>query len=172
MVGYAAVAFYAPPPASGPAPEGYSKNEKKFLMDLAKKTVRQVVTTGKLPVVDEKTVPKELTAKKGCFVTLTKQGQLRGCIGHILPQEPLYLAVMSNARSAAIYDHRFPRVETGELGVLEFEVSILTEPKPLVFTSPEDLLNKYKLDADGILECISEVIKAEFEVDENWDDED
>ena len=38
--------------------------------------------------------------------------------------------------------------------------------------APEDLLNKYKLDADGILECISEVIKAEFEVDENWDDED
>ena len=155
VVGYAVGAFSAPGEAAASAQEGYSKEEKDFLMDLAKKTVQAVVTTGKLPVVNEKTVPTKLTATKGCFVTLTKGGKLRGCIGHIIPLDPLFKAVMDNARSAAIYDQRFPRVEAGELGELQFEVSILTEPKPLEFSSPEDLLNKLRPRIDGVVLKVS-----------------
>jgi MEMO1 family protein len=153
VVGYAAVAFYEPgqeAPAAG-APAGYALDEKKFLMNLAKQTVREVVTNGKLPAVEEKTVPPKLAERKGCFVTLTKKGQLRGCIGHIMAVEPLYLAVLDNARGAAIQDFRFPRVQPAELPELEFEVSVLTEPQPLEFKSPEDLLGKLQPHQDGVV---------------------
>jgi MEMO1 family protein len=154
VVGYAAVAFYEPEAASagaGGVPAGLSKEEKHYLMELAKRTVRQAVTTGSLPEVDAKTVPLRLAEKKGCFVTLTKKGQLRGCIGHILPMEKLYQAIMDNARSAAVRDGRFPPVEPRELAELAFEISILTEPKPLEFTSPEDLLSKLRPHTDGVV---------------------
>jgi len=89
---------------------------------------------------------------KGCFVTLKKNGQLRGCIGHILPQEPLYRAVMDNARSAATRDTRFPRpVQPEELEEIEIEVSVLTVPQRLEFDTPDDLLNKLRPRVDGVV---------------------
>ncbi len=152
VVGYAAVAFCEPAQDEAQAPRaGYTREEKKFLMDLAKRTVREVVTAGKLPGLDENTVPATLREKKGCFVTLTKKGQLRGCIGHIIAQEALYKAVVDNASSAALRDFRFPRVEAGELGDLEFEISVLTDPQPLQFSSPEDLLQKLQPHKDGVV---------------------
>ena len=154
VVGYAAVAFYEPAQtesAATAAPAAYTTEEKKFLMDLAKKTVREAVTTGRVPKMDEKTVPPRLVEKKGCFVTLTKKGQLRGCIGHIIAQEALYKAIMDNARSAALRDSRFSPVAASELAELEFEVSVLTEPKPMPFSSPEDLLSKLHPNQDGVL---------------------
>ena len=159
VVGYGAVVFFDPKPtasvAATPAAQGYTKEDKRFLMDLAAQSVRTVVTTGRLPEIDEKTVPARLLEKKGCFVTLTKHGELRGCIGHILPQEALYQAVMDNARSAALRDTRFSPVETTELGALEFEVSVLTVPQPLAFKSPEDLLAKLESHRDGVVLQIS-----------------
>jgi MEMO1 family protein len=152
VVGYAAVAFCEPDGEKAAVDaDGYAKDEKRLLMELAKKTVRQVVTTGKLPDVEEKTIPARLTEKKGCFVTLTRKGHLRGCIGHIIAQEPLYRAVIDNARSAAIYDSRFSPVEAAELGELEFEISVLTDPKPLAFSSADDLLRKLQPLKDGVV---------------------
>jgi len=84
-------------------------------------------------------------------VTLTENGELRGCIGHILPQESLYQAVEDNARNAATRDPRFPPVQPGEAGKIKIEISVLTEPQPLRFSSPEDLLNKLKPDEDGVV---------------------
>jgi MEMO1 family protein len=154
VVGYAAVAFYEStqlePEAAG-APAGCTREEKKLLMDLARRTVREVVTTGKLPKVDDQAFSTRLQEKRGCFVTLTRKGQLRGCIGHIIPQEALYQAVIDNARSAALQDYRFPPVEAAELPELEYEISILTEPKPLAFSSPEDLLGKLQPHKDGVV---------------------
>jgi hypothetical protein len=154
VVGYAVVAFYEPqvsePPAAG-APAGYSREERRFLMDLARRTVREVVTTGRVIRTNESVVFPRLAEKKGCFVTLTKQGQLRGCIGHIIPQAPLYLAVIDNARSAAVQDYRFPPVAAAELPELAFEISVLTDPTPLEFASPEDLLGKLRPHRDGVV---------------------
>ena len=93
----------------------------------------------------------KFTEAKGCFVTLTKRGELRGCIGYILPQGPLYRAVVENARNAALRDPRFPAVSPGEVDQLEIEISVLTEPLPLFFSSPEDLLRKLQPGADGVV---------------------
>ena len=83
-------------------------------------------------------VPAKFLEKKACFVTLTKGGDLRGCIGHLEPQEALYLAVRDNARNAALRDPRFPEVKPDEVAKIRIEISVLTEPKPLAFDSPEE----------------------------------
>jgi len=101
--------------------------------------------------VNARDVPPKLAETKACFVTLTEGGELRGCIGHILPQEPLYQAVVDNARNAATRDPRFLPVQPGEADKIKIEISVLTEPQPLSFSSPEDLLNKLKPEEDGVL---------------------
>jgi AmmeMemoRadiSam system protein A len=156
VVGYAAIAFYVPSVAatenatSAPGIT-YSVDERRFLLELARKTVREVVATGKLPDVNTTMLAPKFTAKKGCFVTLTERGALRGCIGHIVAQEPLIQAVVDNARNAALRDPRFPSVTADEVAQLEIEISVLTEPLPLFFSSPKDLLQKLQPGKDGVV---------------------
>jgi AmmeMemoRadiSam system protein A len=147
VVGYAAIAFYAPRAASAQ----FSREERRFLLDLARRTVREVTTTGRLPDVPAAGLDPKFTAATGCFVTLTKHGDLRGCIGYILPQGPLYRAVVENARNAALRDPRFDPVAPREVNQLEIEISVLTEPQPLFFSSPEDLLRKLRPGVDGVV---------------------
>ncbi len=160
VVGYAAIAFYAPPavtsapptPTSATAPAAkFSSADRKFLLDLARRTVREVTTTGRLPDMPEAGLDPKFTAAKGCFVTLTKHGNLRGCIGYILAQGPLYRAVVENARNAALSDPRFDPVAPQEVNQLEIEISVLTEPRPLFFSSPEDLLRRLRPGVDGVV---------------------
>lgn len=149
------------PRQSGPHPDGATfpaagsgtlgQEEKRFLLELARRTVREAVASGDLPELDESIVPATLTGKKGCFVTLTKKGELRGCIGNIFPAQPLFRAVMENARSAAIHDHRFSAVTPAELPELEYEISLLTQPSPLAFDSPEELLRQLRPHVDGVV---------------------
>ena len=145
VVGYAAVAFCAP------APENLTAAERKFLLDLARKTLTSVTAGGSLPKVAAKDIPPKLTEKKACFVTLTKNGTLRGCIGHLMPMEPLHQAVAENSRNAALRDPRFPAVTPAELSEVKIEISVLTDPQPLSFSSPEDLLSKLHSNEDGVL---------------------
>jgi AmmeMemoRadiSam system protein A len=147
VVGYSAIAFFAP------AQENYAESERKFLLDLARRTLTCVVTNPGLSgfEINAKSVPPKLSETKACFVTLTENGELRGCIGHISPQEPLSQAVVDNARNAAIRDPRFPPVQPGEAGKIKIEISVLTEPKPLQFSSPEDLLAKLQPGKDGVV---------------------
>jgi AmmeMemoRadiSam system protein A len=145
VVGYAAIAFYAP------AVETVKAAEKKQLLALARQTLKECVAGGKAAAVDVSRWPADLQEPKGCFVTLTKQGRLRGCIGHIFPKEPLVQAIVDNARSAALQDPRFPPVTADELGQIEIEISLLTVPQPLAFASPEDLLMKLRPRVDGVV---------------------
>ena len=138
------------PPKAVPA-ETYTAVERRFLLELARQTVREVVATGKLPAVATDTLASKFTTKKGCFVTLTERGALRGCIGHIVAQEPLVQAVVDNARNAALRDPRFPPVAAEEVARLEIEISVLTEPLPLFFSSPADLLRKLQPGKDGVV---------------------
>jgi AmmeMemoRadiSam system protein A len=101
------------------------------------------------PVVDS--VPSVLKKNSGCFVTLTINGNLRGCIGYIEPIKPLYQAVIDNARSAALSDPRFSPVRQDELGKINVEVSVLSNPVPLEFKSPDDLLQKLKPGVHGVI---------------------
>ncbi|MBK8475586.1 MAG: AmmeMemoRadiSam system protein B [Opitutaceae bacterium] len=146
VVGYAAIAFYSPP-ASAP----FTAAERRTLLELARRTVRAVVTTGRPPELPSAGISPRLTAPRGCFVTLTRAGRLRGCIGTVAAQEPLYRAVLENARSAALHDSRFLPVAERELDQLGIEISVLTPPVPLAFASPADLLAKLQPHRDGVV---------------------
>ncbi|AQQ09339.1 hypothetical protein L21SP3_01143 [Sedimentisphaera cyanobacteriorum] len=83
------------------------------------------------PFTPEKPEESELSARRGCFVTLKTSGELRGCIGCFTSQEPLYKTVCSMARSSVSSDPRFAgrRLKSSDLPELEIEVSVLSELK-------------------------------------------
>lgn len=145
VVGYAAIAFYEP------VAHQYSAAERRWLLELARATVREAVTAGRVPTVDAARVPSKLATPAGCFVTLTKHGQLRGCIGNIVAHGPLWQAVQANAVNAALRDGRFAPVTSQELAEIEIEISVLTTPQPLAFQSPAELLAKLVPHRDGVV---------------------
>jgi AmmeMemoRadiSam system protein A len=150
VVSYAAIAFYAPGP-NAERGERFTAEERHFLLDVAKKSLRETVTGGYVSDLPTNGVSARLLEPKGCFVTLTERGQLRGCIGNILPVQPLCRAVASNAESAASHDPRFQPVRREELEDIHIEISILTEPQPLHFISTTDLLNQLQPKRDGVV---------------------
>ena len=143
-VGSTPVAARAGPSAS------YSHEERRTLLKLARASLIDTVKTGRAPDLPEG-LSDRLLEEKGCFVTLTVDGRLRGCIGHIFPQVPLAEAVIENARSAAIHDSRFSPVRERELEGIDIEVSVLTVPSPLEYGSPEDLLVRLRPGVDGVV---------------------
>ena len=72
-----------------------------------------------------------LAKPRGVFTSLYSHGDLRGCVGYVLPRSPLYRAVAETARAAAFDDPRFPPVRPDEEPTLEIELSILTPPQPI-----------------------------------------
>ncbi|MEW5902292.1 MAG: AmmeMemoRadiSam system protein A, partial [Acidobacteriota bacterium] len=121
VVGYFAAAVTVESPASE---FSLTSSEKKELLDLARQAVEMFVRDQKL--VAFSTENPDFLSEKGAFVTLRKDGRLRGCIGFIEPLFPLYEAVIRAAIYAATEDARFSRVSSDELRELEFEISILT----------------------------------------------
>ncbi|MBN1852205.1 MAG: AmmeMemoRadiSam system protein B [Pirellulales bacterium] len=153
VVGYAAIAWMdSGKETSSPEPAAahFTPEERRFLLELARKSATAAVLGNEISK-NEPEVPARFLAHCGCFVTLTNNGDLRGCIGSIFPKESLYKAVIRGAKSAATEDPRFPPVRKDELGRIRIEVSVLTAPKPFVFSSPEDLLSKLRPGVDGVL---------------------
>ena len=110
-----------------------TKTDKKSLVELARKTLVYYMKNGKMPTPKELgiTITSNMKQKMGVFVTLHKNGMLRGCIGEIFPTRSLYKAVMFQAINSALRDHRFPRVTEKEIPKLEFEISALTPATPV-----------------------------------------
>lgn len=107
-----------------------SANEPHPLIRLAKESIKENIEgrTLFLPVeLDEK-----YGAAAGLFVTLKKDGQLRGCIGSLNPREKtLAREVARNARLAASKDPRFPEVALDELDRLTIQIEVITPPEPV-----------------------------------------
>jgi AmmeMemoRadiSam system protein A len=101
-----------------------TEKEKNVLIDIVKKTI-QCKVDGKKP--PEFQIESEtLKEKRGAFVTLKKDGHLRGCIGHIEAKRPLYKTIEDMAIASAFSDPRFPPLEHDELERLVLEISVLT----------------------------------------------
>ncbi|HSA95754.1 MAG TPA: AmmeMemoRadiSam system protein A, partial [Acidobacteriota bacterium] len=123
VVGYLAAAVLA---GAAPAAGAFTLSEeaKADLLRLARSAVTDYLA--KRSFVDDRTGRAELATPRGAFVTLTKRGELRGCIGFIEPVAPLGRAVIQAAIYAATEDPRFPAVRAAELKDLRFEISVLT----------------------------------------------
>jgi AmmeMemoRadiSam system protein A len=128
-----------------------SEADKGQLMKLAREALEAAVRGEAAPPVDLAGLSPDLR-RPGCsFVTLTEQGNLRGCIGALHAIDPLYEDVRLHAAQAALEDYRFVSVVPAELPRLEIEISVLSEPQPLAYDRPEDLLRLLRPNVDGVV---------------------
>lgn len=105
-------------------------DEKKILLTAARSSINSSFTGEKISEPDYNKYPV-LKSHAGAFVTLMKFGSLRGCIGYIISDQPLFETVCEAAVQASKNDPRFPSVQKSEIKNLEIEISILSEPFPL-----------------------------------------
>ena len=157
VVGYAAIAFFGDPPmpAMKEANQLLAPEKGQVLVTLARSTLMEKFGLP-LPPAEADRMRSALSepafqARCGTFVTLKHNGQLRGCIGSLSASDPLAEGVRRNAINAAFHDPRFSPLTQKELGQIEIEVSVLTEPQPLAFSDPEDLLRKLRPNVDGVI---------------------
>lgn len=112
---------------------GLSSFDKRVLIELARSAATAFIQKGLHDehAVDIGGLPKALMEKKGLFVSIYKQGELRGCMGNILPVMPIWEACMVNALSAAYKDTRFTPLHVNELGYISFEITVIETPRLL-----------------------------------------
>ncbi|MCD6307819.1 MAG: AmmeMemoRadiSam system protein A [Candidatus Latescibacteria bacterium] len=146
VVGYISAALTIPGESSKDAVGvdlGLSDYEKKVLKNVVKATLETVVNGGGVPRYNN--FAGKLGKKWGAFVTLNKNGQLRGCIGHIIGTQPLITTVAEMTRAAALDDPRFSRVLPDELPDIEYEISVLTPIREI------DDIGEIVVGRDGII---------------------
>jgi uncharacterized protein (TIGR00296 family) len=128
--------------------------EGKFLIHLARNTVKQYLETGKAPKPPKET-PKKLFECCGVFVTISTlrngEKELRGCIGYPYPTSPLVEAVIDSAVNAATEDPRFDPLSLAELERVVFEVSVLTPPELVETKNPQEYISKITVGEDGLI---------------------
>ena len=129
-----------------------SLEEQRLVLKLARAQLRQVATGEPAPEITTDQLSPALKRDAACFVTLTKNGSLRGCIlDSFAPHEPLYKNVLRNVELAATSDPRFPPVRPSEVDDITIEISVLDRPHTLVFSSPDDLISKLVPKQDGVI---------------------
>jgi len=106
-----------------------NRDQQKYLLRLARQAIKHYLESEshlKVRIED-----KVLLEKRGAFVTLKVNGELRGCIGYVLPQKPLYETVIDVAILAATEDFRFLPLTLEELDKTRIEISVLSLPRPI-----------------------------------------
>lgn len=106
---------------------------------------------GKPPRILMKSVPEPLRAQRASFVTLTREGSLRGCVGSLEANRPLAVDVAYNAYSAAFRDPRFPALEPAEAKGIGVALSLLSAPIDIEMFDQDDLLSQLRPGRDGLI---------------------
>ncbi|MEJ2101448.1 MAG: AmmeMemoRadiSam system protein A [Desulfobacterales bacterium] len=138
--------------------QNLSPEQGQLLVKLARQTLMErfgkQVPQGKIDSLN--TALKDPCFQRPCgtFVTLKIKGQLRGCIGNLTSNESLASGVRRNAINAAFHDPRFAPLSASELDLVEIEISILTEPKPMNYQDTADLLSMLRPGVDGVTICL------------------
>jgi AmmeMemoRadiSam system protein A len=130
---------------------GYTKIEQERILSVALDSIKSFFRSVPFSVPPDWLDNSLFMDLKGTFVTLTRCGKLRGCIGSILPVRPLWKDISENAVHAAFHDPRFDPLEESELQDLEVEVSILTTPNLVECDSFQHLSQNIKPFIDGVI---------------------
>ena len=124
---------------------------QKQLRQIARRSIEHGLQTGRPLEVNPADYDDALTEYKATFITLTKHGQLRGCIGALEPVRPLIQDVAYNAYAAAFNDTRFSPLQAEELPELDVHISVLGNPEPMQFDSEQGLLEQLRPGVDGLI---------------------
>lgn len=115
-----------------PEEDRLTDEERKTLLRLAREALLSFLQRGDFkPDLSKYKITPRLEKKAGVFVTLTKQEQLRGCIGYVEGIKPIWQAVIDNTHNAAFEDPRFPPVKMNEFDKISIEISVMTPLKPI-----------------------------------------
>ncbi len=129
-----------------------NQKQGKILVQLARQEIEQHLHMDASNPVSEADLNDPIfSIKHGVFVTLHKREALRGCIGSLQGFEPLCDAVRRHAINAAFHDHRFEPVSPAEVPLLHIEVSILSPPQKLDYSSGQELLSLLTPQEDGVI---------------------
>jgi hypothetical protein len=115
-----------------------SAEDKKELLRIARVTIDKKIGENKIPEFITKGYSKTMLTPCGAFVTLKKNGDLRGCIGRFTSEEPLYIVIREMAIASATQDTRFDPVTESEIPKLEIEISVLSPMKKI--NSPDEII--------------------------------
>jgi uncharacterized protein len=121
------------------------------LLEIATLGVRHAAEARAAPVLDLGREPRALLRPGASFVTLKRDGRLRGCIGSLEPSRPLAEDVAQNAYAAARRDPRFPALEVWELSGLDVSVATLGPHEPLAVATRDELLTALRPGIDGLV---------------------
>ena len=127
-----------------------NEDERRLLLILARQAIESALANRPLTPLDRQSLPPVLLESGASFVTLTRGWDLRGCVGALEPYQPLVDDVREHAVAAALQDFRFLPVRPEELPHLKIEISRLTLPEDLEYSTPEDLLQKLRPNLDGV----------------------
>ncbi|MBL4901195.1 MAG: AmmeMemoRadiSam system protein A [Desulfocapsa sp.] len=124
-----------------------TKKQGKKLLQLARQTIagRLIPILGTVDVTDA-----DFDVEYGTFVTLKLKGALRGCIGNLLPNEPVSASIQRNAISAAFHDSRFSPLTAAEFEDVKIDISILSPPQTLEYKDSAELISKLRPGIDGV----------------------
>jgi uncharacterized protein (TIGR00296 family) len=146
-----------------------SLSQGKKLINLARESISCYLSNKD---VDVKDFVKGFSDVLGVFVTLNKEGKLRGCIGFPEAVYPLYEGVIKAAQSAAFSDPRFSAVEKDELSLISIEVSVLTKPTLIEVKQTSEYVDKIKVGSDGLIIRSSQdsgLLLPQVATEYNWD---
>ena len=131
--------------------EPLSKEERKILLKIARNALTNAVLNNPQEKPNPRNYQGALAEKGATFVTLTIDGNLRGCIGTLEAYQSLVEDVHDHAIAAGLQDYRFPPVSPAELDRIAIEISRLTKPQKLAYSSPDDLVAKLHPGKDGVI---------------------
>ncbi len=147
VVGYSVIAFYGGQSMA----KKITKKQGAALVQLARETIfERLGMKAESPEIDPEKEPA-LQEHSGTFVTLTIDGNLRGCIGSLTADESIVPGIKRNAINAAFQDPRFPPLSREEAERVSVEISVLTPPEPLVYKNPKEILAKLTPNVDGVI---------------------
>jgi len=129
----------------------YNDSQRETLVQLARDAIIYGLENGQPLTVNPDEFEDTLKEMRACFVTLHIEGELRGCIGSLEAYRPLIEDIAHNAFSAAFRDPRFSPLSKSELNQITIDLSILTPPAEMTFTSEADLLEQIRPGIDGLI---------------------
>ena len=128
-----------------------SDEERKILLQIARQSLEGAVRGRSISPVEVQKLSMPLQQQGASFVTLTIRGMLRGCVGTLEPYQSLADDVREHAVASGLQDYRFSPVRAEELSQIEIEISRLTLPQPLMYTTPETLVEMLRPGIDGVV---------------------
>src|SRR5580704_5615075 len=147
---------------TGSSPCEFTREERAALLSLAHTSIESALENRQI-VLDSPT--PRLAEPRGAFTTVYVHGELRGCVGYVIPVASLYRTIVETARAAAFEDTRFPPLKVEEVSKLEVSLSVLSDLQPIA-------AEEVKVGRHGLL--ISQdghrgLLLPQVPVEHNWD---